>query len=77
MALNQKSIMTRDKKTKVKTLVARLALMIAAKENPAGYNMYMKQRQKFLALKLMLIKKNTPKALMAARKLLQNVNNPK
>jgi len=77
MALNQKSIMTRDKKTKVKTLVARLALMIAAKENPAGYNRYMLERQKFLALKLMLIKKYTPKAIMAARKLLQNANNPK
>ena len=74
MALNKKSIINRSKNEKVKALVARLALMIAAKENPAGYNMYVKQRQKFLALKLMLIKKNTPKALMAARKLLQSAN---
>jgi len=77
MALNQKSIINRSKKEKVKSLVARLALMIAAKENPAGYDRYVKERQKFLALKLMLIKKYTPKALMAARKLLQNANSPK
>jgi hypothetical protein len=74
MALNKKSIINRSKNEKVKALVARLALMIAAKENPAGYNRYMTERQKFLALKLMLIKKYTPKALMAARKLLQSAN---
>jgi hypothetical protein len=71
MSLKSKSTMFRGKTEKVKSLVARLALMIAAKENPALIERYQLQRQKFLQLKMMIIKKYTPKAIMAARKLLQ------
>jgi hypothetical protein len=44
--------------------------MIAAKENPGLYSRYDQQRKKYLVLKLGIIKKYTPKAIMAARKLL-------
>lgn len=70
MALKTTSKVNRTRQEKVKALIARLALNIAAKENPSGYDRYVIQRKKFLALKLMLIKKYTPKAVIAARKLL-------
>jgi hypothetical protein len=70
MALKQKSMIARTAVDKKTALVARLALMIAAKENPAMYERFSQQRQRYLQMKLMLIKKYTPKAIMAARQLM-------
>lgn len=70
MALKTKSVMYRGKVEKTKALVARLALMIAAKENPSMYDKYLNMRKKYLQVKLMVIKRYTPKAIAAARKLL-------
>ena len=70
MALKTTSRIARTKTEKVRSLVARLALMIAARENPGMYERYNIQRKKFLALKLSMIRKYTPAAVVAARKLL-------
>ena len=70
MALKTTSKIMRPKSEKVKALVARLALMIAAKQNPSMYERYNIERKKFLTLKMALIRKYTPQAVMAARKLL-------
>ena len=70
MALKTTSRIIRPKAEKVRALVARLALMICSKENPSLYDRYNVQRKKFLVLKLGIIKRFTPKALVAARKLL-------
>lgn len=70
MALKTTSRIARTKTEKMKSLVARLALMICAKENPGLYERYNIERKKYLALKLGIIRKYTPKALIAARKLL-------
>lgn len=72
MSLKQTSRMARGKQEKMKSLIARLALMIAAKENPSLYDRYNVERKKYLALKLGIIKKYSPKAIIAARKLLAN-----
>ena len=71
MSLKTKSMIQRTKREKLRSLVARLALTIASKENEAGYKQYVLARKKYLATKLMLIKKYTPKALIAARELLK------
>lgn len=70
MALKTTSRIVRTKSEKVKSLIARLAIMIAAKETPSLYERYAQQRAKYIAMKTMIIKRNTPKALMAARKLM-------
>lgn len=70
MALKTTSRIVRGRQQKIKSLVARLALMICAKKNPSLYKRYELQRSKYLQLKMMVIKKNTPAAIMAARKLL-------
>ncbi len=70
MSLKQKSMVMRTAVDKKTALIARLALMIANKENPAMYERFAQQRQRYLQMKLMIIKKYTPKAIMAARQLM-------
>ena len=70
MALKTTSKIMRGKNMKVRSLVARLALMICAKTNPTMYERYSIERRKFLALKMSIIRKYTPAATVAARKLL-------
>jgi hypothetical protein len=70
MALKTTSRINRTKIEKMKSLVARLALMTAAKDNPNMYKKYLTQRQRYLQVKLLAIKRYTPHAIIQARKLL-------
>jgi len=70
MALKTTSKIMRGKQMKVKALIARLTLMLCAKQNPSMYSRYDQTRKKFLTMKMAIIKKYTPQAVMAARKLL-------
>ena len=72
MALKTTSRIVRGRQMKVKSLVARLAIMICAKKNPSLYKRYELQRSKYLQLKMMCIKKYTPLAIASARKLLSS-----
>jgi len=60
------------KNEKIKRLVARIALVIASKENAALYGRYDNVRKKYLALKLNIIKKYTPKAIMVTRQIVKD-----
>lgn len=71
MALTTKSLISRNKLVKIRTAVARMALLIASRENPGLYSRYEQQRKKFITLKMMIIKKYTPKAVVAVRNLLR------
>jgi hypothetical protein len=62
------------KQEKIKRLISRIALSIAAKENPSLYSRYADLRKKYLVLKLGVIKKYTPKAIMVAREIVKNAN---
>ena len=64
------STVKRGRQVKMKALIAHLALAVAAKKNPAMFSKYKLLRQKYLAIKVALIRQNLSAATQAARKYL-------
>jgi len=69
--LSKNTRMMRVKQAKLAALVARIALTIAAKENPSAYSKYEGFRKKYIEMKRSIIKRYTPKAIMVAREIVK------
>ena len=61
----------RTKQSKISSLIARIALMIAKRDNPGQYKRYADMRSKYLKMKKQIIRKNGPKATMAVREIIK------
>ena len=66
------SKVSRDKAAKIASLISRVALTIAAKENEGLYRQYTIARMKYLQLKLSMINKYKSKAVIAVRQIIKN-----
>jgi len=71
MSIKRNSKVTMQKKSKLTALIARLALMIAKKENESAYGRYTIARKKYLQLKRGLIRKYSAKAIIVAREIIK------
>jgi hypothetical protein len=75
--LTRNTRMMRTKQSKISSLIARIALMIAKKDNPSQYKRYSDMRKKYLKMKRDIIRKNGPKATMAVRLIVKKARSGK